>query len=155
MNILRATLHERSMSFTVDDMSCAIPVGVLTLAEGLVCDPPSPEELTNAIGLVQDHLEDASRELPMFEFAERVEVAGHGVGVVAAIEVGAPPPLPFELPRGAAEDVFRTLVTERRADRRLNPGLPEPMVHEVLGSISALVALMRFLQSDSVWVIGE
>jgi exopolyphosphatase/guanosine-5'-triphosphate,3'-diphosphate pyrophosphatase len=114
-----------------------------------------PEDLTNAIGLVHDHLEDASREIPMFEFAERVELGGHGVPVIAAIEFGGTTALPFELTREAAEDVFRTLVTERRSERRQNPGLPDTMVHEVLGVASAVVALMRFLRLDAVWLVAE
>ena len=155
MTTLRVTLHDRSTSFDLDDQSFAIPVGVGTLAEGFAGDPPHPEELTNAIGLVHDHLEDASRELPLIEFTDRIEIAGIEVDVVAAIEVGASTELPFELAREAAEEVFRTLVTEPHLDRRHNPGLPEAMVHDVLAVASALVALMRFLDADTVWLVGQ
>ena len=155
MTTLRVTLHDRATSFDIDGTTCAIPVGVGTLAEAFTGDPPHPEELTNAIGLVHDHLEDAGRELPLIEFTHRIEVAGIGVDVVAAVEVGAPTELPFELSREAAEEVFRTLVTEPRLDRRHNPGLPDAMVHDVLAVASALVALMRFLDADTVWLVGQ
>jgi exopolyphosphatase/guanosine-5'-triphosphate,3'-diphosphate pyrophosphatase len=153
VSTLRVSFHDRSASCDVDDVSAALPVGVLTLAELINADPPAPEELTNAIGWLQDHLEDATRELPMAQFAERVELAGPGFDALAAVEVGAIASLPFELTRDAAEDVFRTLVTETAAARLHNPGLPAPQVHTVLGGACAVVAVMRFLRLDAVWLV--
>ncbi len=155
MSILHVSLGDRRCDFRLDEMSYVVPVGSATLTDGLAHDPPRPEELTNAIGLVMDHLEDVTRELPMAEAADRVEIAGPGVPAVAAVDVGGEVVLPYLLDRGAAEEVFRTLVTERRADRINNPGLPPSMVHTVLGVVSALVATMRFLQADAVWLVDE
>ncbi len=155
MTTLRVSFEQHSMSFRMDDVSTKVPVGIDTLNDTLrATDPPAPEDLTNAIGLVQDHLEDASREIPMLAFTTRIEVAGIGVHTVAAVEVGSPVELPLEVGRLAAEEVFRTLVTERRAQRRRNPGLEESMVDDVLGVVCALVALMRFLHADAVWMVA-
>ena len=50
----------------------------------------------------------------------------------------------FVLTRAAAEDVFRTLATEKRADRIHNPGLEEARADVIVGGIAILVAIMRF-----------
>jgi exopolyphosphatase/pppGpp-phosphohydrolase len=155
MTLVRVVLGTDLIHVHGEDGVFAVPVGVQDVADGIASDPPRPEELTNAIGVVQDHLEDATREVPSIEFARRVEIAGLGVPALAAVELGAPTALPYELSREAAEEVFRTLVTERRQQRALNPGLPEHMVHPVLGVASVLVATMRFLHSDTVWLVDE
>ncbi|HEU4842372.1 MAG TPA: DUF501 domain-containing protein, partial [Ilumatobacteraceae bacterium] len=43
-----------------------IPVGPATLLAGELADrdPPAPEQLTNAIGLVMDHVDDVMRDVP-------------------------------------------------------------------------------------------
>lgn len=153
MSTLRITFNPSSIAFVVDDQSGSIPVGPQSLAADLRHDPPTPEELTNAIGFVLDHMEDIEREVPASMFADRVEVCGQGVDVIVTVEVGGAAALPFALTRDAAEDVFRTLVTEPARDRALNPGLPEHEVHPVLGTASALVGVMRFLRVDEVWVV--
>jgi exopolyphosphatase/guanosine-5'-triphosphate,3'-diphosphate pyrophosphatase len=154
VSTLRITFTPWSIAFDVDDQSGSIPLGPQSLAADLRHDPPQPEELTNVIGLVLDHMEDIEREVPGAMFADRVEVCGQGVDVIVAVEVGGAAELPFELTRDAAEDVFRTLVTEPARDRARNPGLPEPEVHRVLGVASALVGVLRFLRVDEVWVVA-
>ena len=52
----------------------------------------------------------------------------------------------------AAEDVFRTLATERRADRLHNPGLEEARVDVIVGGCCALVAILRRLGRDEILV---
>lgn len=154
MSTLRVTFTPSSIGFEIDDQSGSIPVGPYSLADDLRHDPPHAEELSNALGLVLDHMEDIEREVPAAMFAERVEVCGAGVDVVAAVEIGGAAELPFALERDAAEDVFRTLVTEPARDRALNPGLPADAVHTVLGTVSALVGVMRFLRATEVWVVS-
>jgi exopolyphosphatase / guanosine-5'-triphosphate,3'-diphosphate pyrophosphatase len=130
----------------------ALPVGHRQLCSQLDSDPPRPEELVNAIGLVSDHLDDVVHSCPDAVHADTV-VSGHLVHIVAAVEVGAPVSTHhFELSRAAAEDVFRTLATEPRATRRLNPGLPAEHVDEIVATCCALVAVLRRLQLDRVLV---
>jgi exopolyphosphatase/pppGpp-phosphohydrolase len=154
VSTLQVSLLDHTVTFRIEDLECTVPVGPRALADDITSDPPSPEELINAIGWVQDHLEDVTRELPMAEFADRVEIGGVGVTTVADVEVGGEAALPFALAREAAEDVFRTLVTETAAARARNPGLPAAMVHPVLGTVSAIVAVMRFLHLDTIWLVA-
>ncbi len=153
MSTLRITFSPTSTAFVVDDQAGVMPVGPDTLLADLCSDPPLPEELTNAVGWVVDHMEDIGREVPGAMWADRIEIAGHGVEIIAAVEVGGPADLPFELSRDAAEDVYRTVVTESAADRAHNPGLPTTSVHDVVGVACALVGVLRFLRCDSVWVV--
>jgi exopolyphosphatase/pppGpp-phosphohydrolase len=153
MSTLRVTLLADRVSFAVDDQSASIPVGPTSLGAQIRRDPPAPEELTNAIGLVMDYMEDVEREAPGVLFADRIEVAGIGMHAIAAVEVGAEVALPFEIGHDAIEDVFRTVVTERAADRALNPGLPADMVTPIVGVSCVLVGILRFLRPDTVWLV--
>ena len=58
----------------------------------------------------------------------------------------------FELTRDAAEDVFRTLATERLSDRVHNPGLPADRADIIVGGCCVLVGVMRRLRLDSLVV---
>ena len=130
-----------------------LPVGLDALRRAIAGDdPPAPNDLTNAIGLVTDHLDDLVRELPSALAVEHVVIDAPVARVIAAVEVGGLPPLPFELHRDAAEDVFRTVATEPLADRRLNPGLPQDQVQDVVAGACAVVALMRHLHLPTVLI---
>jgi exopolyphosphatase / guanosine-5'-triphosphate,3'-diphosphate pyrophosphatase len=136
-----------------DDDLIELPVGIRVLrSRELHADPPRPEELTNAIGAVFDHVDDIVRVSPHVLHA-RVEVRGAAVNAIVAVEVGGEPVLPFLLSRDAAEDVFRTVATEPAADRRLNPGLRPSMVDDIVPAACALVAVMRRLHLDHVEVV--
>jgi exopolyphosphatase/guanosine-5'-triphosphate,3'-diphosphate pyrophosphatase len=58
----------------------------------------------------------------------------------------------FELTRAAAEDVFRTLATEDRAQRVANPGLEEARADVIVGGCCVLVAFMRRFDVDPLLV---
>jgi exopolyphosphatase/guanosine-5'-triphosphate,3'-diphosphate pyrophosphatase len=58
----------------------------------------------------------------------------------------------FVLSRAAAEDVFRTLATERRSARRWNPGLEEGRVDVIVGGALVVVAVMRYFDFDECLV---
>jgi len=135
-----------------DRISRALPIGIdLLLRQHLVSDPPRPEELTNAIGSVADHVDDLVIERPDL-LGAAVHLRGALAEAVAAVEHGGEPPLPFVLERAAAEDVFRTLATEAANERRLNPGLPADMVDTVVAACCAVVGVMRRLQLADVTV---
>ncbi|MFZ9628174.1 MAG: hypothetical protein ACO3C1_02355 [Ilumatobacteraceae bacterium] len=135
---------------SVGTFSTEVPIGAAALIHLVTGDPPEPSGLTNAIGLVVDHLDDVERELPAARFADRVTVAGHGIAVLADVEVGVATALPFRLDRAAAEDLFRTLVTESAAERARNPGLPPEWVADIVGTCCAVVALMRHFDLATV-----
>jgi len=157
MTTLHINLGRQSCVFRDDESGAGyvVPVGTDTLAGMIVADPPLPEELTNAIGLFMDHIEDVTREVPSSTFADCIEVCGPGMQALVDTEVGHPKGLPFDVSRGATEEVFRTLATETAHDRRHNPGLPAEEVHHVLGVCCALVATLRGLQASTLRVTGD
>lgn len=149
-HVLTIAFGDREIQFGADGATHTVPVGVETLAQMITSDPPEPEELINAIGLLMDHVEDVLREVPAAAAAEHIECSGMGLETLANVEVGGAAANPFPLTREAAEDVFRTLATESSADRALNPGLPAAEVHQVLGVCCAVVAVLRALRAPLV-----
>lgn len=131
----------------------SLDVGAVRLTERhLKGDPPRPEELLNAIGDVHDAFDEAC--LVDTRLASPGVVVGCAGTIVtaAAVEVGLVETDPlvvarrldgFFLEREAAEDVFRTLATERLADRVHNPGLPGDRADVIVGGLCVLVALLR------------
>lgn len=132
------------------------PEGVISLDIGCVritekfihSDPPAPEELSQAISVVHAYLEDVERELPASKAARRLVGLAGTVTTMAAVEIGLPVYdrdriHHFVLTRAAAEDVFRTLATEARADRVHNPGLEEARADVIVGGAAILVTIMR------------
>ncbi len=134
--------------------ACEVPCGMSSLHQRhFTTDPPLPEELTNAIGEMIDHIDDARRQLPLLDDANVVVLSGASPSAVAAVEFGGNiEQATFELSRDAAEDVFRTLATESTADRLHNPGLPRNLAETIVGGCCAIVALFRGLQLDTVTV---
>jgi len=136
----------------------SIPVGAVVITEKeFHRDPPRPEELTNAIGLVTDFLDDIVRDYPDLSSATRVIGVAGTIVTVAAVELGlktfdASLLHGMTLTRSAAEDVFRTLATEPLADRLHNPGLPPDRADIIVGGCCVLVAIMRKLRLDSITV---
>lgn len=157
MTTLHIDLGQQCCVFRDDESgaSYTVPVGTETLAAMIAGNPPLPEELTNAIGLFMDHIEDVTREVPSSTFADLIEVCGPGLQALVDTEVGHPKGLPFDVSRDATEEVFRTLATETEQERRHNPGLPADEVHHVLGVCCALVATLRGLQAGELCITGD
>jgi exopolyphosphatase / guanosine-5'-triphosphate,3'-diphosphate pyrophosphatase len=131
------------------DMGC-----VRITEKFLDSDPPAPEELANAIGVVRDILDDVERELPAVRDARRLVGLAGTVSTMAAVEIGLATydrdrVHHFVLTHDAAEDVFRTLATEPRDRRVFNPGLEEARADVIVGGALILVTIMR------TWNIGE
>jgi exopolyphosphatase/guanosine-5'-triphosphate,3'-diphosphate pyrophosphatase len=136
----------------------------LTAAQ-LASDPPRPEELSNAIAIVQEHVDDALRSLPDLDDGLPVVGTGGTVTTVAAVEIGLPVQggegtedlvddslHGFWLSRAAAEDVFRTLAGEAERDRVHNPGLPRERAGIIVGGCCILVGLLRRLGAPGLRV---
>ena len=130
----------------------SIDVGCVRLTERwLHGDPPRPEELSQALSIVHDHLDDVRRELPSVDDAARMVGLAGTVTTVAAVEMGLATYdrdriHHFVLTRDAVEDVFRTLATETRVDRAYNPGLEKERVDVIVGGCVVLVAIMRHFE---------
>jgi len=136
----------------------SIDIGCVRLTEKFLHhDPPTPEELSQVISVSRDYLEDVARELPGATEAKRFVGLAGTVSTVAAVEQGLPEYDTdrihhFVLTHDAAEDVFRTLATEPRADRIHNPGLEEARADVIVGGTTILVAIMRFFAFDECLV---
>lgn len=136
----------------------SIDVGCVRLTEQyLHHDPPTPIELSQAISVLRSHLADVKREVPAVKDAARLVGLAGTVTTMAAVEIGLHEYDPerihhFALSRAAAEDVFRTLATEPRADRMHNPGLEEARADVIVGGAAILVTIMRSLDFDDCLV---
>jgi exopolyphosphatase/guanosine-5'-triphosphate,3'-diphosphate pyrophosphatase len=141
------------------------PVGVVSIDIGCVriterflrSDPPRPEELSGALTVVHDYLDDVEREVPAVDDAARLIGLAGTVTTVAAVEIGLPAYdrdriHHFVLRREAVEDVFRTLATEPHAARMHNPGLEEARADVIVGGCVVLVAIMRHFRFETCLV---
>lgn len=136
------------------DMGC-----VRVTEQWLASDPPSPEELSNAVSATRDELADTLRAFPELREAATVLGLAGTITTVAAIEQGIAEYdrdriHHFRLGRAAAEDIFRTLALESIAERRHNPGLDPGRVDVIVGGVVVLVSLFRVLDLDEV-VVSE
>ena len=143
------------------------PLGVVSLDVGclrvteqwLHGNPPTAEELSNAVMVVHSHLDDAEREVPELKTADRLIGVAGSIVTVAAVEIGLPTYdrdrlHRFALSRPAVEDVFRTLATENRRDRAFNPGLAADRVDTIVGGSLILATIMRHWKHE-VCLVSE
>ena len=136
----------------------SVDVGCVRVTEKFLHhDPPAPEELSQALSVVHDHLDDVARELPAATEATTLVGLAGTVTTVAAIELGLREYdrdriHHFVLTRQAAEEVFRTLATEPRAVRVHNPGLEAARADVIVGGAAILVAIMRYFERNECLV---
>ncbi len=127
----------------------SVDIGCVRITEKfLPSDPPAPEELTNALTVVRDYLDDVVRDVPAVADAACLVGLAGTVTTVATVELGVDYDRDrihhFRLTREAVEDVFRTLATESRAQRVHNPGLEEARADVIVGGVVVLAAIMRY-----------
>jgi exopolyphosphatase/guanosine-5'-triphosphate,3'-diphosphate pyrophosphatase len=136
----------------------SVDIGCVRLTEKFLHhDPPQPEELSACISLADAYLDDVVREIPAASDARTLVGLAGTVTTVAAVEIGLETYdrdriHHFHLTHEAAEDVFRTLATESRADRIHNPGLEEARADVIVGGCCVLVALFRHFVFDEMIV---
>jgi len=140
------------------DSVLSLDIGCVRLTEKFIDhDPPAAEELSQIVSVTKDYLEDVAREMPAALEAKRFVGLAGTVSTVAAVEQGLAEYDTerihhFVLTRDAAEDVFRTLATEKRADRIHNPGLEEARADVIVAGTAILVSIMRFFEFDECLV---
>ena len=136
----------------------SVDIGCVRVTElYLHSDRPTAEELSSGVTVTHAHLDDVQREVPQSDEATRLIGVGGSITTVAAVEIGL---LTydrdrihhFELTRAAVEDVFRTLATEKRADRAFNPGLPADRVDTIVGGALILATVLRHFDLDTCLV---
>jgi hypothetical protein len=124
-------------------------------------DPPHPADLTNALGTVDDHLDDVEREHPDLEQLIRAAVGGVAftgptIASLARLELGtADAPPGVALSRTAAEEVFRLVATETAADRAHNPGLPSRHVDTIVATCCVVLSVMRRFHLDQATLVAD
>ena len=130
-----------------------LPIGPLALLDGPMQrdDPPAPEQLTNALGFVQDHLDDVLIAAPSVAATPSVVAVGEHAVALAQVETSTVP-MPYRLDRADADEVFRTLATEPIADRRHNPGLPATHVESIVATCCVILGIMRRLGLDAITI---
>jgi len=152
---LDVEIGDGSTAFTHAGHDLRVPIGTATLLTGELAgnDPPLPAQLANALGLVADHVDDVLRDRPELIDARDVTVHGAEAWHFAVVEHGGPPAdATTTVSREAAEDVFRTLVNETRADRLYNPGLDAARVDSVVATCCVVLGVMRRLHLERIRV---
>ena len=132
-----------------------LPWGVvnLTATEFEGSDPPSPVQLTNALGAVGDEFDDVVRSHAEMIDIAAVTFSGPLACTLARLETGTDDvAAPFVLPRDAAEEIFRTVATETARERAYNPGLPPEHVDSVVAACCIVLTVMRRLHLDQVTI---
>ncbi|HUI49302.1 MAG TPA: Ppx/GppA phosphatase family protein [Acidimicrobiia bacterium] len=138
----------------------SIDVGCVRLTEQFLhSDPPTAEELSQAVSVVRDQLADVARALPGSRDAKTLIGTAGTVWTMAAVELGVDEARSevidhFHLSRAAAEEVFRTLATEPVERRRHNPGLDPGRVDVIVGGAIVVVGVMRHWGFDTL-VVSE
>ncbi len=136
----------------------SVDIGCVRITEAwLHSDPPTAEELSQAVHVVREHLADVVREVPGVRTAATLIGLAGTVSTMAMIEQGLAAydrdrVHHFRLTHAAAEDAFRTLATEAIADRRHNPGLEPGRVDVIVGGAVILVSIMRMLGFNEMLV---
>lgn len=130
-----------------------IPWGVRNLTTRWFADtdPPRPDTLTNALGTIADHLDDAIRLHPEIADDDEWVFTGPTITALAWLEAGTKLPagdVPY--PRPTAEEMFRLVATEPAVDRADNPGLPSRHVDTIIAATCIVQACMRRCRLDSV-----
>ena len=136
----------------------SLDVGCVRLTEQFLhSDPPTAEELSQAVSVVRDLLADVARNIPATWDAPTLIGTAGTAWTLGAIELGVDPVRSdlidhFRLTRAAAEEVFRTLATEPIAQRQHNPGLEPGRVDVIVGGAIVIVSVMRHWGFDSMLV---
>jgi exopolyphosphatase/guanosine-5'-triphosphate,3'-diphosphate pyrophosphatase len=151
---LAVTVDDHALVIEIDGGSVlTVPVGPLTLLSGPLrgADPPPPADLTNALGLVQDHLDDLLIAEPTIAATTAVVALGPYAEALARVEIGADRlPDGYALHRADADEVFRTLAVEAVEDRRHNPGLPQDHVESIIATCCVILGIMRRLDLRAI-----
>lgn len=136
----------------------SLDVGCVRVTERfLQDDPPTSEQLSQAVSVVRIHLQEAAREIPSIREARQLVGVAGTFTTMAAVEMGLQVYDPdrvhhFDLTKSAAEDVFRTLATEKLADRVYNPGLARERADVIVAGALVAVSIMREFEFGSCLV---
>jgi exopolyphosphatase/guanosine-5'-triphosphate,3'-diphosphate pyrophosphatase len=134
---------------TEPEATISVDVGCVRMTEAwLHSDPPKPEELSQALSVIELHCDDVLRAIPQIGEAKTFVGLAGTVNAAAAVEIGMTTydrnkVHHLRMTRAMVEDVFRTLATESLEDRKDNPGLEPERADVIVGGMCVLVTVMR------------
>jgi exopolyphosphatase/guanosine-5'-triphosphate,3'-diphosphate pyrophosphatase len=134
---------------TEPEATISVDIGCVRMTEAwLHSDPPKPEELSQALSVIELHCDDVLRAIPQIGEAKTFVGLAGTVNAAAAVEIGMTTydrdkVHHFRMTRAMVEDVFRTLATESLEDRKDNPGLEPERADVIVGGMCVLVTIMR------------
>jgi exopolyphosphatase/guanosine-5'-triphosphate,3'-diphosphate pyrophosphatase len=140
---------EFSFGTSVPEASVSVDMGCVRMTEQFLHhDPPTAEELSQCLSVVEIYLNDVRREVPDIDAAATLVGLAGTISTAAAVEIGLAEYdrdaiHHFRLTKAAAEDVFRTLATESIEQRMDNPGLEPARADVIVGGLCVLVQLLR------------
>jgi exopolyphosphatase/pppGpp-phosphohydrolase len=141
-----------------DADTISLGTGPGRLADGELSerDPPSPAALTNALGAVIDDVDEVLREHPALAGASQLIVGGAEAWHLAQVERGRSTLAPTQvIGRDDIEDLFRTIATERRADRLHNPALDPTRVDTIVATCCVVLGVMRHLHLPDATFVAD
>ena len=147
------TIRADRTSVSLPDGTHDIPWGHRNLTDRWLSDddPPRPDALTNALGTIDDHLDDLLRLHPEIAQVDRWIFSGSSIEALAALEAGRRLEADeHDYPRSVAEEIFRLVATESARDRADNPGLPSDDVETIIATSCIVQACMRRFHLDAV-----
>lgn len=136
----------------------SIPIGSVRITKRhLDSDPPTPEELSNALGEIKEYLKDVESQISRIRDSDLWIGVAATTTTVAAVEIGqkefdANQLHEMVLTKENVEDVFRTLATESHQDRIYNPGLEKERADVIVGGVAILVSVMRYFELSEITV---
>jgi exopolyphosphatase/guanosine-5'-triphosphate,3'-diphosphate pyrophosphatase len=137
--------------------SISIDMGCVRVTEKFLHhDPPSPEELAEALAFVEDHLVDVEAAVPVDDARRLVGVAGT-VTTLAAVALGLDTYDPARthhhaLTRNNVEALFRRLACETVAEHREDPAIEPARADVITAGTLILAAVMRRWKAESILV---
>lgn len=137
------TIGDRSTMVRFGNTRVELPIGVESLTtRWFTHDRPLPEDLTNALGSVDDELDDLDREHGTISGSVTLE--GPPVAAITRLEIGTTTiPPQHVVSRTDLEEVFRIAATETTAERRDNPGLIDGDEVVVLPALCIALSVLR------------
>lgn len=134
---------------TEPEATISVDIGCVRMTEAwLHSDPPKPEELSQALSVIELHCDDVLRAIPQIGEAKTFVGLAGTVNAAAAVEIGMTTydrdkVHHLRMTRAMVEDVFRTLATESVEERKDNPGLEPERADVIVGGMCVLVTVMR------------
>lgn len=149
---VRLTVGAQSTNVTIAGRISELPTGIDDITQRISHrDPPDPADLTNAIGVVTDQLDD----LLLRADIERQSISGLVIDgrpgtAMAVLETGLAVTESTEVDRATLEELFRLLATDDASGRASQPGLVADDAPIVLATAIIGVAVSRRLRVDRI-----